>query len=176
MHDAFETKMCSDLSWPQFTPRTTVKSMSFPGAEIMTRFAPALMCLPAPSRSRNTPVHSKTMSTPRSAQGRFSGSRSLKCLKVMSPTRTPSSVHSGFFFQVPKFESYFNKCTDVSLSEGSLIATSSNWSLKLSRMIRQTARPILPKPFIATFVFILLRLEIWGFDFKIAISIMWRRK
>lgn len=41
VQEAFEIKMCSFFNFPQLTPRTTVKSRSFPGAETMTRFAPA---------------------------------------------------------------------------------------------------------------------------------------
>ncbi len=43
------------------------------GAETSTRLAPAVRCFAAPSRSVKRPVHSMTISTPRSRQGSFSG-------------------------------------------------------------------------------------------------------
>ena len=45
----------------------------FPGALKRTFLAPALICLPAPASSKNTPVHSNTTSTPNSFHGKFSG-------------------------------------------------------------------------------------------------------
>ena len=152
VQDAFEMMLCSGLRSLSFTPFTTVKSTSFPGAEIMTFLAPAVMCFPAPARSRKTPVHSSTMSMPNSAQGSCAGSLSAEHGISLSPIRTPFSVHSTFFPHVPKFESYLSKCARVSFGDGSLIAANSTWSL--SMIIRQTARPILPNPLIATCGFI----------------------
>ena len=62
------------------TLRGMVKSTSFAGAEIITFFAPALICFSADALSRNNPVHSKTTSTPSLPQGRLAGSRSAKTL------------------------------------------------------------------------------------------------
>ena len=51
VHDSFETMWCCSASyWSSFTPRTTVKSGSVAGAEMITFFAPASMCFCAPSR------------------------------------------------------------------------------------------------------------------------------
>jgi len=164
VQEAFEMMLCSGLSCPQLTPRTTVKSTSFPGAEMMTFFAPALMCFPAPSRSRNTPVHSSTMSTPRSAQGRFSGSRSDEKLTICPSISTPFSEQEGVLSQVPKFESYLSKWQRASLSAGSFTATRSKSSAKSSIKILKHARPILPKPLIATFGFIWWEVKGAGLD------------
>lgn len=63
-----------------FTPSTTVKSASLPGAEMMTFLAPAVRCLAAPSRAVKKPVHSMTRSTFMAFHGSFSGSRSVRIL------------------------------------------------------------------------------------------------
>lgn len=103
-------------------------------------------------------MHSSTISTPRSFHGSLAGSRSPVYLIVFLSILSPSDVALTSLPHVPKFESYFNKCAKVSFGDGSLTATNSNESLKLSMIIRQTARPILPKPLIAIFDFIFLRL------------------
>jgi len=156
VQDAFETILCSGFSSWSLTPRTTVKSMSFPGAEMITFFAPASRCFPAPALSLNTPVHSRTISTLSSAQGRLAGSRSAVHEISLSSIWIPFSVHSTSRSHVPKFESYFSRWHSVSFGDGSLIATNSTWSESI--IIRHTARPILPNPFIAILGFIFDRL------------------
>ena len=75
---------------------TMVMSSFFAGAEIRTLRAPASRCFCAPSRSRNFPVDSITTSTPRSAHGRFAGSRSLKtCISSPSMTMPPSEAETS---------------------------------------------------------------------------------
>ena len=64
------------VSW--LTPKTTVLSTPFPGADIKTLFAPASKCAPAASLDVNKPVHSKTISIPNLFQGKFFGSLSEK--------------------------------------------------------------------------------------------------
>ena len=76
-----------------FTPTTWV-GMSLPlaGAVIRTFFAPAVMCLPAPSLLRKTPVPSITRSTPISFHGSCRGS--LLDTTVMSLPFTEMVVSS----------------------------------------------------------------------------------
>src|SRR3989304_546511 len=51
VHDPLEIIRCSAGSyWPSFTPRTMVRSSSFAGAEIRTRFAPAARGFSASAR------------------------------------------------------------------------------------------------------------------------------
>ena len=81
VHDPLEMML-----WPagsyfsSFTPSTTVKSASLPGALMITFFAPAVRCFEAPALSVKKPVHSITKSTSISFQGSFSGSLSFKTL------------------------------------------------------------------------------------------------
>jgi len=49
-----------------------------PGAEIITFFAPPLICFSADDLSKNIPVHSKTTSAPTFSQGILAGSFSAK--------------------------------------------------------------------------------------------------
>ena len=62
------------------TPRTMVMSSPLAGALMMTFWAPASMCAPAFVASVKMPVDSRTMSTPRSPQGRAAGSFSARIL------------------------------------------------------------------------------------------------
>ena len=55
-----------------------MKSTSFAGAEIITFFAPALICFPADVLSKKKPVHSKTTSAPIFPHGNLAGSLSAK--------------------------------------------------------------------------------------------------
>ena len=80
MQDPFEIILCSFFKSLLLTPWTTVKSTSLAGAEIITFFAPASICLPAVILSKNNPVHSKTTSAPILPQGNFAGSLSAKTL------------------------------------------------------------------------------------------------
>ena len=57
-----------------------IKDFANAGAEIITFFAPASMCLPADFLSKKKPVHSKTTSAPIFPQGNLDGSLSAKTL------------------------------------------------------------------------------------------------
>ncbi len=78
MHDPLEIILCSFFNSLLFTPCTIVKSTSFPGAEIITFFAPPFMCFSAEDLSKNIPVHSNTTSAPTFPQGILVGSFSAK--------------------------------------------------------------------------------------------------
>ena len=82
----------SYISW--FTPRTTVMSSFFAGAEMMTFFAPASRWATAFSLAVKRPVDSTTTSTPSSFQGSWAGSFSAKTLRSSPSTRRPLSVTS----------------------------------------------------------------------------------
>ena len=77
MHDAFETTRCSLFSCLWLTPNTTVRSTFFPGADIRTFLAPAVICFSAFFFSVNRPVHSSATSTSSSFHGSSSGFLSL---------------------------------------------------------------------------------------------------
>ena len=62
VQDPLDIILCSFFKSLLLTPCTTVKSTSFAGAEIITFFAPASICLPAEALSKKKPVHSKTTS------------------------------------------------------------------------------------------------------------------
>ena len=87
VHDALEMMVCFAASYfPSLTPMTIVMSSSFAGAEMTTRFAPAVICLRASPAFVNRPVDSRTMSTPSDFQGSAAGSFS----RIPSPS--PSIV------------------------------------------------------------------------------------
>ena len=69
------------------------------GALMMTFFAPASMCAWALAASVKMPVLSRTMSTPRSPQGRFAGSRSARILiswPSMMIDESPARTSPGY--------------------------------------------------------------------------------
>src|SRR3954466_16298161 len=75
VHEALETIVCLDESYLQlFTPMTMVMSSPLAGAEMRTFFWLESICLRAADASVKRPVDSRTMSTPRSFQGRAPGS------------------------------------------------------------------------------------------------------
>ena len=125
----------------------------FAGADIITFFAPALMCLLAPNSSLNTPVHSKTTSTSSLPQGNSSGSFLEKTLISLPLTIILSSFASTVPSKTPYAESYLNKCASVFVSVKSLIATKSTSKLFLIADL-SVHLPILPKPLIAIFILI----------------------
>ena len=73
------------------TPRTTVKSSFFAGAETMTFCAPASMCALALVASVKKPVDSMTTSAPSSFHGSEPGSRSSRARILRPPTMMFSS-------------------------------------------------------------------------------------
>ena len=125
---------------------TIVISGSPAGADMMTLRAPAARCLEAPSRSRNNPVHSATISTPRSPQPIFSGSRMERMAIDLPSTSRRSSWAVRFASHMPCTESYLRRWAMVAASARSLIATTS--TAELFQAARKTRRPILPNPLI----------------------------
>ena len=85
----------------------------FAGAVMTTFFAPAARCLAASSRLVNSPVDSKTTSTPRSFHGSCAGSRSDSTLNSSPSTAMPSPLASTFACRLPSTESYFSRCASV---------------------------------------------------------------
>lgn len=80
---------------------TVLTSSDFAGADIITFLAPAVMCFCAPSFLVKAPVHSKTISTPSSAQGRFSGFLSLVTLTFLPAIIRAFSLTSTFLLKMP---------------------------------------------------------------------------
>ena len=106
-----------------FTPTTTVRSSSVAGAEMMTFFAPAEMCLPASAALVKNPVDSMTTSTPRSLHGSEPGSRFDRTLMSLPSTvMTPSPAETSYG-SLPMTESYFSRWARVLVSVRSLTAT-----------------------------------------------------
>ena len=123
MHDPFEIILCSFFKSLLFTPWTTVKSTSFAGAEIITFFAPALICFPADDLSKKKPVHSKTTSAPILLQGNLAGSLSAKTFIFWSPIWNPSDEVLTSWVKVPWVLSNLIKCAFASIEPRSLIPT-----------------------------------------------------
>jgi hypothetical protein len=94
VQDAFETMWCVSGSYvSKLTPRATVTSGSFAGAETITFLAPASRCFSASARARKRPVDSITTSTSRSAHGSRAGSGSPGVTIVRpSTTSAPSTT------------------------------------------------------------------------------------
>ena len=101
VHEAFEMMWCfSGSNSFSLTPSTIVLSSFFAGAEMITYLAPASMCALALVASVKKAVDSMTMSTPRSFQGSFAGSRSCRTLIRRPSTNRASAVAStspGYF-------------------------------------------------------------------------------
>ena len=92
VHEAFEMMWCfSGSNSFSLTPRTTVLSSFFAGAEMITYFAPASRCAFAFVASVKKPVDSMTTSTPRSFHGSFAGSFSARTL-IRRPSMTSASA------------------------------------------------------------------------------------
>ena len=79
------------------------------GAVMTTFFAPALRCSCAFSRSVNSPVDSKTTSTPRSFHGSCPGSRIDSTLKLSPPTEIVSPDAFTSCERLPRIESYLRR-------------------------------------------------------------------
>src|SRR6185436_13458533 len=111
--------------------------------------APAARCFAAASRSVNSPVDSKTTSTPRSFQGSCAGSRSDSTLNSSPSTEMLSSLASTLACRLPSTESYLSRCASVCALVRSLMATKSMFlSPSAARMM---FRPMRPKPLMPTF-------------------------
>src|SRR6185503_8735623 len=95
VHEALLMMWCVSGSYPSsLTPRTTVKSAPDAGALMITFLAPASRWAWALPGSRNLPVDSSTMSTPRSPHGKAEGLDSLRTLISRPSTTRASSVCS----------------------------------------------------------------------------------
>src|SRR5690606_24618319 len=125
-------------------------SASSPGAEISTRFAPAVRWAEALSRAVKRPVHSSAISTPSSFQGSFAGSRSARTLIGPRPRSIEDLVVLILPGKGPCTLSYFSRRALASTDPRSLIATTSISLRPDSAMARSTRRPIRPNPLIAT--------------------------
>ena len=120
----------------------------------MTLSAPALRCFEASSLVRKMPVHSSTMSAPRSFQGSLAGSLSALTGITSSPTtRAPSLVDTARS-NLPWTESHSSKWASMSASVRSLIPTISISLLGFDMMTLATHRPMRPKPLIPIFLLI----------------------
>lgn len=151
MHDAFETIWCFDLSYePSFTPITTVRSIPFPGALSSTFFAPAFRWLSHPALSVNLPVLSTTTSMFSSFQGYFAESKTERTFIFFPSIIRESSVCSTLPPYFPWTESYLKRWARVFASVMSFTAI--QFMLLSFMPALRTNLPILPKPFIATFI------------------------
>src|SRR3990167_1675828 len=127
-----------------------VISSFFAGADIITFFAPALICFEAPSFSVNLPVDSTTISTPKSFHGSCEGSDTANTLRGFPLTEIVSPCAFTSASRLPRMESYFKRCVSVFASVISFTATNS-----ISFVFKDALKrflPILPKPFIPTFI------------------------
>ena len=119
-----EITLCFEgSSVSSFTPRHTVTSGSFAGADIITHFAPASRCFEADALSVNLPVDSRTTSTPRLFHGSFSGSVTARIFISFPLTLIPLSVTFTSALNIPCTESYLSRCARVFASVRSFIAT-----------------------------------------------------
>lgn len=149
MQEALETMACVAGSYaPVFTPYARVTSAPAEGALTSTRLAHARRCARAASAEVKRPVASSTISTPRSAQGRCSGSRSASTLmRCPSTTRVSPSTATGR----PRRPSELSNRRSRASASGavrSLTATTSR-SLSRSSSARRVLRPIRPNPLMA---------------------------
>ena len=130
----------------------------------MTRPAPASKCRDAPSRERNSPVHSSTTSTPNPSHGNWAGSAIFKisieqltpCLVTFKKVRDGNvrvcCITSTLALNRPCVLSKRSKCASNSGSAISLIATIFTCGHNDSSIhARNTLRPIRPKPLMAMF-------------------------
>ena len=117
-----------------------VMSSSVAGAEIITFFAPAVICFLASAALVKWPVDSRTTSAPTAAQGSSAGSRSAKILIVFPPTVMVSSVKVTGSPRRPRIESYFKRCAKVALSVRSLIPTISIFEVGSARRLGIVAK------------------------------------
>ncbi|CAB4585995.1 unannotated protein [freshwater metagenome] len=132
-----------------------VISSSEAGAEIITFFAPAVICFLASAAFVKIPVDSTTTSTPNLPQGILAGSRSALTAIVFPPTVIDVSVKVTALSRRPRIESYLSRWASVSLSVRSFIPTISK-SAPDSREALRKFLPILPKPLTPTFNMIIL--------------------
>src|SRR3989339_1332270 len=84
------------------TPWTMQQTCSpLGGADSIAYLAPAARCLLRPSAWVNSPVHSRTISTPRSFQGSWAGSLTLRNFMDLPFTTRPSPLAVTRFLYTP---------------------------------------------------------------------------
>src|SRR6266540_1052352 len=151
VQEAFEMMWCCSPSYAvsKLTPSATVTSGSFAGAEMITLRAPASTCFSASARFRKKPVDSMTTSAPRSAHGSAPGSASAKT-GISTPSTTRASPASSMVpGNAPYTVSCRSRCASVSRPIRSFRPAHS-MSRPRSCAARKAARPVLPRPLIAT--------------------------
>src|SRR3990172_8416405 len=102
-----------------------VISSFFAGAEIITFFAPAVICPTAFSLSVKRPVHSSTTSILKSFHGSCAGSFTAVILISFPFTTIELSFAFMSASRIPNTESYLRRCARVLASVTSFIATKS---------------------------------------------------
>ncbi len=151
------SEIISCFSWSyisSLTPGTIVTSGSFAGAVIITFLQPASRCFDTSFRSLNFPDASTTTSTPKSPHGNFPGSVSANIF-ISFPFTTIAFVSFSALISpscTPCTESYFNRCAAQEGSAAWLFIATKFMSGLLRSAALNTIRPILPQPFIATFI------------------------
>ena len=110
VQEAFET-IVSPAYFLLLTPITNIGVSSLEGADITTRFAPALMWASAFSFVRKRPVDSTTYSAPTSSHFRFAGSFSAVTRIAWPLTTNLPSFASAVPLKRPCIVSYFSMYT-----------------------------------------------------------------
>src|ERR1700730_6379118 len=147
---ALEMMLCLAASYlSSLTPRTTVMSSLVAGAEMMTFLTVLPRWAFAFSASVKKPVDSMTICAPTEAQSSLAGSRSAKTLIFLPSTAMKSAPWVISFFRLPRMESYLRRWARVAGVVRSLTATNSMSGLPIA--LRNTLRPMRPKPLMPTF-------------------------
>src|SRR5262249_14514225 len=150
VHDAFEITWCLPGSYlPSFTPRTMVMSSFLAGAEMMTFLTGPPRCFLACSPSVNFSVDSMTTWAPTDSQLRAAGSFSENTFSGLPLIKMQSLAALMSCLRLPRMESYLSRWARVPGLVKSLTATNS--SVGSSIAVRNTLRPILPKPLMPNF-------------------------
>ena len=153
VQDPLDTIKSLAVKMSSLTPKTIVLSALSAGDEISTLFAPLSRCISASLFELNFPVHSKTIS--KSDQ---SNSEGLYVENIFIGPVPQSIKPSSTFISLgkrPWIESYFNKCTIVSIGPGAFIARTLISVLPLSIICDRIHLPILPKPFMPILIVII---------------------
>ncbi len=127
---------------------TKVPSMPFPGAAMMTFFAPAARCGATSAFFLNSPVDSSTMSTPSSFQGSSAQLSVMLVIRISLPLTTSAlSLKETSPGNFPWTESYLRRWARMEDFALELTATISRSSQPIAALTRY--RPTRPKPFTA---------------------------
>src|SRR5258705_13132833 len=147
---ALEMMLCLDASYlPSLTPRTMVMSSLLAGAEMMTFLTVLPRWALAFSASVKRWVDSMTFCARTEAQSSLAGSRSAKSLICLSSMAMKSAPWVILFGRLPRMESYLRRWARVAGGGRSFTATNSMSGLP--RALRNTLRPMRPKPLMPTF-------------------------